>query len=87
MGNSASQGRTGASRSRAGSLGWEGGGGGGGLLGFEGGGRAGSLGSLGFAPLVRSPRGHVSDESRRRRGRDADIPLNHVAATPRVPRG
>ena len=37
--------------------------------------------------IVRSPRGYAADGSRRRRGRDVDIPWGRVAATPRVPRG
>ena len=37
---------------------------------------------LGPRRLVRSPRGCFSDESRRRRGRRADIPSRWVAATP-----
>ena len=36
---------------------------------------------------VPSPRGYFSDESRRRRGRDVDIPRRQVAAAPRPPRG
>ena len=36
---------------------------------------------------VRSPRGCSSDESRRRRGRDADIPWRRVAPRPRPRRG
>ena len=36
------------------------------------------------ARAARSPRGYFSDESRRRRGRDADIPRRRVAAAPRI---
>ena len=34
-----------------------------------------------------SRRGYSADESRRRRGRDVDIPWRRLAATPRLPRG
>ena len=38
-------------------------------------------------PAVLSRRGHFAVESRRRRGRDADIPWRRVAAAPRLRRG
>ena len=46
-----------------------------------------TLGSIFAFSGVRSPRGDFSDESRRRRGRDADIPWRRVAAAPRLGRG